>query len=145
MLGLVREVRKAQKSAKQMESLALGLRIPKHESVATFVVRAVALSSDQRSVAASVLMALSKAEKNAAERAQIDSRLRLIAAAELIALRENAGQEPRIDLSKMRYLYDRDNKALKYDPVALAQGTGTAQARPGSSSKGLPSMNARSR
>jgi hypothetical protein len=145
MLGLVREVRKAQKTAKQMESLALGLRIPKHESVATFVVRAVALSSDQRSVAASMLMALSKAEKNASERAQIDSRLRLIAAAELIALRENAGQEPRIDLSKMRYLYDRDNKKLKYDPVALAQGTGTAQARPGSSSKGLPSMNARSR
>ena len=139
MLGLVREVRKATKTAKQMESLARGLQVPKPEAVAAFVVRAVALSSDQRSVAASMLMALSKAERNAAERAQIDSRLRLIAAAELIALRENAGQEPRIDLSKMRYLYDRDNKALKYDPAALAQGTGTAQARPGSSRTGSSS------
>jgi hypothetical protein len=144
MLGLVREVRKAQKSAKQMESLALGLRIPKHESVATFVVRAVALSSAQRSAAADVLMALLQSEKNSSERAQIDSRLRLIAAAELIALRDDRYLTG-ADLSKMRYLYDRDNKKLKYDPVALAQGTGTAQARPGSSSKGLPSMNARSR
>jgi hypothetical protein len=146
MLGLVREVRKAQKTAKQMESLALGLRIPKHESVATFVVRAVALSSDQRSVAASVLMALSKAEKNASERAQIDSRLRLIAAAELIALRDDRYLTG-ADLSKMRYLYDRDNKALKYDPLTLSQSsTGTSKARPGASgTSGLPSMNARSR
>jgi hypothetical protein len=131
ILGYVREIRKSAKTAKQMENLARGLAIPKPEAVAPFVVRATALSSDQRSRAANALISLLSSERNDAERKQIDSRLRLLAAAELLALRQSAGQEPRMDIGKMRFLYDNENKPLKYDPVRLLGSAGTSQARPG--------------
>lgn len=143
ILGVVREVRKAQKTAKQMENLARGLALPKPDAVAPFVVRAAALSSEQRARIANVLSALMQAEKNEAERKQIDSRLRLLAAAELLALRQSAGQEPRIDLGKMLFLYDNENKSLKYDPVKLLGSAGTSQARPGSSKTATLSFSVR--
>jgi hypothetical protein len=101
----------------KVTGFARAIGIPKPDEFAVFITRASGITSAEREKAAKVLIALAKSSSmTPADQRLADSRLRTLAAVEW-----SATNQAKPDLSRMKYLYDRTNKTIQYDPVKLAK------------------------
>lgn len=115
--GLVSSVRSAKNDPTAVSLMARSFGIPKYDEFAVFVTRASGMSSVDRGKAAKVLIALVKnTSMTQADQSLADSRLRTLAAVEWAAVNQS-----KPDMSRLKYLYDRTNSTIKYDPVKLAK------------------------
>jgi hypothetical protein len=129
---LVISVRDTKSDRGKITSAAWALTIPKHDEFAVFVTRASTMSSEDRAKAAAVLIALSKSSSmTAADQRLADSRMRTLAAIEWAAI-----NRAKPDIARMKYLYDRTNASIQYDPIKLAKAAKDSQTSSGSKTTG---------